>query len=405
MDAIALEWGGLLLRWTHIITGIAWIGSSFYFMHLDAALRAIPEIPAGKGGEAWEVHGGGFYQVRKYLVAPDRMPAELMWHKWESYSTWISGFSLLVWVYYLSADLYLIDPSIRALTPWQAAAIGVGGLALGWFVYDFLCKSPLANNEVALAAIGFAFVMAMAFFFQQMFSGRGALLHTGALMGTIMTGNVFMNIIPNTKIVVADLIAGRKPDPKYGKQAKTRSTHNNYLTLPVLFLMISGHYPMTFMSPYAWLMVGFVLIAGAHVRYFYNQRHAGKGDKWWAWGVAAISILVAVWLSMLSNPLGRQKLGMPALTTPAVAAVRAHVPKDVEEVLTSRCAMCHAAEPAWAGLAAPPKGVLLDTPANIAGNAELVRVQAVLTSAMPPNNITEMTREERIVLAKWLAAK
>jgi uncharacterized membrane protein len=247
--------------------------------------------------------------------------------------------------------------------------------------------------------------MAMAFFFQQMFSGRGALLHTGALMGTIMTGNVFMNIIPNTKIVVADLIAGRKPDPKYGKQAKTRSTHNNYLTLPVLFLMISGHYPMTFMSPYAWLMVGFVLIAGAHVRYFYNQRHAGKGDKWWAWGVAALSILVAVWLSMLSNPLGRQKLGMPALTTPAVAAVRAHVPKDVEEVLTSRCAMCHAAEPAWAGLAAPPKGVLLDTPANIAGNAELVRIQAVLTSAMPPNNITEMTREERIVLAKWLAAK
>jgi len=375
MDAIALEWGGLLLRWTHIITGIAWIGSSFYFMHLDAALRAIPEIPAGKGGEAWEVHGGGFYQVRKYLVAPDKMPPELMWHKWESYSTWISGFSLLVWVYYLSADLYLIDPNVRALTPLQAAAVGVGGLALGWFVYDFLCKSPLANSEVALAAVGFAFVMAMAFFFQQMFSGRGALLHTGALMGTIMTGNVFMNIIPNTKIVVADLIAGRAPDPKYGKQAKTRSTHNNYLTLPVLFLMISGHYPMTFMSPYAWLMVGFVLIAGAHVRYFYNQRHAGKGDKWWAWGVAA------------------------------VAAASAHVPRDVEDILTSRCAMCHAAEPVWTGIAAPPKGVMLDTPANIARNAELVRLQAVLTSAMPPNNITEMTLGERTVLAQWFARK
>jgi len=405
MDAIALEWGGLLLRWTHIITGIAWIGSSFYFMHLDASIRAIPEIPAGKGGEAWEVHGGGFYQVRKYLVAPDKMPSELMWHKWESYSTWISGFSLLVWVYYLGADLYLIDPSVRVLTPWQAAAIGIGGLAVGWFVYDFLVKSPLANNEVALAAVGFAFVMAMAFFFQHMFSGRGALLHTGALMGTIMTGNVFMNIIPNTKIVVADLIAGRAPDPKYGKQAKTRSTHNNYLTLPVLFLMISGHYPMTFMSPYAWLMVGFILIAGAHVRFFYNQRHAGKGDKWWAWGVAAVSILIAVWLSMLSNPAGRQKLGLPELTTSAVAAASVHVPKGVEDVLSSRCAMCHAPEPVWSGLASPPKGVMLDTPANIARNAELVRLQAVLTHAMPPNNITEMTLEERKVLADWFAKK
>lgn len=405
MDAIAWEWGGLLLRWTHIITGIAWIGSSFYFMHLDASIRAIPEIPAGKGGEAWEVHGGGFYQVRKYLVAPDKMPSELMWHKWESYSTWISGFSLLVWVYYLGADLYLIDPAVRALTPWQAAGIGIGGLAVGWFVYDFLVKSPLAKNEVALAAVGFAFVMAMAFFFQHMFSGRGALLHTGALMGTIMTGNVFMNIIPNTKIVVADLIAGRTPDPKYGKQAKTRSTHNNYLTLPVLFLMISGHYPMTFMSPYAWLMVGFILIAGALVRFFYNQRHAGKGDKWWAWGVAAGCVAVAIWLSMLSNPAGRQKLGMPEMTTSAVAAVSAHVPKDVEDILTSRCAMCHAAEPVWTGLASPPKGVLLDTPAGIARNAEHVRLQAVLTHAMPPNNITEMTLEERKALADWFAKK
>ncbi len=407
MDAIAMEWGGLLLRWTHIITGIAWIGSSFYFMHLDAAIKAIPDIPAGKGGEAWEVHGGGFYQVRKYLVAPDSLPKELMWHKWESYSTWISGFSLLVWVYYLGADLYLIDPAIRPLSPLAAAGIGIGGLAVGWLVYDTLVKSPLAKNEVALAAVGFAFIMGMAFFFQHMFSGRGALIHTGALMATIMTGNVFMNIIPNQKIVVADLIAGRAPDPKYGKQAKTRSTHNNYLTLPVLFLMISGHYPMTFMSPYAWLMVGFVLVAGALVRYFYNQRHAGNGNKWWAWAVAALCVLIAIWLSMLSNPTGRERLGLPALTTPAVAATvaAAHVPKDVEDVLTSRCAMCHAAEPAWTGIVAAPKGVLLDTPANIARNAPLVRMQAVLTTAMPPNNITEMTRDERKLLASWFDRK
>ena len=407
MDGIAMEWGGLLLRWTHIITGIAWIGSSFYFMHLDAAIRAIPEIPTGKGGEAWEVHGGGFYQVRKYLVAPEKMPAELMWHKWESYSTWISGFSLLVWVYYLGADLYLIDPTIRPLTPLTAAAVGVGGLALGWFIYDRLVKSPLANNEVALAAVGFAFIMAMALFFQHMFSGRGALIHTGALMATIMTGNVFMNIIPNQKIVVADLIAGRTPDPKYGKQAKTRSTHNNYLTLPVLFLMISGHYPMTFMSPYAWLMVGFVLIAGALVRYFYNQRHAGKGDKWWAWIVVALCIAAAIFISMQTNPLGRQKLGLAPLPASVAASVAPgrHVPKEVEEIVTGRCAMCHAAEPVWTGMASPPKGVLLDTPAAIALNAPLIHLQAVQTGAMPPNNITEMTRDERLLLAAWLDRK
>jgi uncharacterized membrane protein len=406
MDAIAMEWGGLLLRWTHIITGIAWIGSSFYFMHLDAAIKAIPEIPVGNGGEAWEVHGGGFYQVRKYLVAPEKLPAELMWHKWESYSTWNSGFFLLVWVYYLGADLYLIDPAVRAMTPLAAMAVGIGGLAVGWLLYDALVKSPLAQNEVALAAVGFAFVMGMAFFFQHIFSGRGALLHTGALMGTIMTGNVFMNIIPNQKKVVADLIAGRAPDPSYGKQAKTRSTHNNYLTLPVLFLMISGHYPMTFMSPYAWAMVGFVLIAGALVRYFYNQRHAGQGDKWWAWIVAAVCILVMIWLSMLSTPAGRENLGLsllaaPAFTTPAAAAA-AHLPKDVEDIVMGRCAMCHAPEPVWAGIAAPPKGILLDSPANIMHNAPLIYLQAVRTGAMPPNNITEMTRDERKSLANWL---
>lgn len=397
-----MEWGALLLRWLHIITGIAWIGSSFYFMHLDAAIRAIPEIPAGKGGEAWEVHGGGFYQVRKYLVAPERLPKELMWHKWESYSSWISGFFLLVWMYYLGADLYLIDPAVRAMSPVTAAAIGLGGLALGWVVYDFLVRSPLAKNEVALAAVGFAFVMAMAFFFQQMFSGRGALIHTGALMATIMTGNVFMNIIPNQKKVIADLIAGREPNPDYGKQAKTRSTHNNYLTLPVLYLMLSGHYPMTFTTPYAWIMVGFVLVAGAFVRYFYNERHAGRGDKWWAWGVAALAMLCAIGLSMISNPAGRDALGLSDIPPPPSVA-DARVPKAVNDIVSSRCSMCHAQQPVWSGLASPPKGVRLDSGREIARHAEAIRVHAVLTNAMPPNNITGLTSEERRTLGRWLA--
>ena len=232
MESVVVEWVSLVTRWTHITAGIAWIGSSFYFMHLDAALRAIPEIPAGKGGEAWEVHGGGFYQVRKYLVAPERLPDHLIWHKWQAYSTWLSGIFLLGWIYYLGAELYLIDPSVRVLTPLTAAGIGLGSLLVGWLVYDGLVRSPLAKHEMALAAVGFVFIVFMAWFYQHMFSGRGALIHTGALIGTMMVGNVFLNIMPNQRKVIADLVAGRSPNPAYGKQAKTRSTHNNYLTLP-----------------------------------------------------------------------------------------------------------------------------------------------------------------------------
>ena len=402
MDAILLEWGGLLLRWLHIITGIAWIGSSFYFMHIDASLKGVPDIPAGKGGETWEVHGGGFYHVRKYLVAPDKLPEELIWHKWESYATWISGFFLLVWVYYFGADLYLIDPAVRNLSPWTAILIGIGSLALGWVVYDGLVKSPLARNEVALAAVGFAFIMGMAYFFQQMFSGRGALIHTGAMMGTIMSGNVAMNIIPNQKKVIASLIAGQAPDPDLGKQAKTRSRHNNYLTLPVLFLMISGHYPLTFTSPYAWIMVGFVLVAGASVRHFYNERHAGRGNLWWAWGVAAVAVAAAIWLSMLSNPTGRQTLGLKRERSVKVAENVA-VPKAVDDIISSRCSMCHARDPVWRGIVAPPKGVMFDTHGQIVRQRDLIKIQAVMTAAMPPNNITDMSIAERRTLAMWLA--
>jgi uncharacterized membrane protein len=350
------------------------------------------------------VHGGGFYQVRKYLVAPDKLPAELMWHKWESYATWVSGFFLLVWIYYLGSDLYLIDPAVRQLSPIAAAAIGIGGLVLGWVVYDRMLKSPLADNELVLAAIGFAFIVAMAYFFQQMFSGRGALVHTGALMATIMSGNVLMNIIPNQRKVIADLIAGRAPNPEFGRQAKTRSRHNNYLTLPVLFLMISGHYPLTFTSPYAWVMVGFVLVAGAAVRHYYNERHAGRGDQWWLWGLAAACMVVVVWISMLANPAGRERLGLAALK-PVKVASGITVPKAVDEVIITRCSMCHAAEPVWSGIATPPKGVLLETHEQIVRHADVIRVHTVLTNAMPPNNITGMTREERKLLANWLAAR
>lgn len=400
MDAIFYEWTSLLIRWVHMITGICWIGSSFYFMHIDASIRQSSDIPAGKGGETWEVHGGGFYQVRKYLVAPEKLPADLIWHKWEAYWTWISGFFLLVWIYYFSSDLYLIDPAVRRVSPLAAAAIGIGSLVLGWIVYDQLCKSRLANNEGILAAVGFVFIVLMAWAFQFVFSGRGALIHIGALMATIMSGNVFMNIIPNQKKVVADLIAGREPNPAYGQQAKTRSSHNNYMTLPVLFLMISGHYPLTFSTPYAWIIVGLVLVAGGVVRHFYNERHAGRGDPWWTWGLAAACVVAAILVSMTGSQYGRAKLSLaPQVQSETDASVM--IPKDVGAIILTRCSMCHARSPVWAGLASPPKGILLETPDQIVRAAYEIRIQSVMTTAMPPNNITRMTPEERQTLAAW----
>jgi uncharacterized membrane protein len=401
MWTVCYEWGSLLLRWTHIVAGIAWIGSSFYFMHLDAAIKTIPEIPKGKGGEAWEVHGGGFYQVRKYLVAPERLPDHLIWHKWQAYMTWITGFALLVWIYYLGADLFLVNPSVRALSPYTAAAIGIGSLLLGWFVYDGLVRSPLAENEVALAGVGFAFIVLTAFFYQQMFSGRGALIHTGALMGTMMVGNVFFNIMPNQRKVIADLMAGREPNPAFGKQAKTRSTHNNYLTLPVLFLMMSTHFPLVYTSSFAFVIVALVLVAGALVRHFYNVRHQGGGDQWWTWGVSTVCLAAALLISAGAVPLARSNLGLAPLPDAPTLASAPRAPDDVAEVVVSRCAMCHALDPGWPGLGTAPKGVVLDSPEMIERNRRRVGLFAGLTNAMPPNNITEMTDDERRLVAKW----
>ena len=361
-------------------------------------------MPAGKGGEAWEVHGGGFYQVQKYMVAPAHMPEHLIWHKWQSYSTWISGFFLLCWIYYGSPDLYLIDPAIRDIGPAGAAAVGIGGLLVGWVFYDQLCKSRLGNNDFRLGAVLFVFVVAVAFVFQQVFSGRGAMLHTGAVMATIMTANVAMNIIPGQRKVVAALKAGQEPDPAIGKAAKQRSTHNNYLTLPVLFFMMSNHYPHTWSTRWAWVIVALVLVAGALVRHFYNVRHSGGGDPWWMWGAAAACVLLAVGISYTSSPLGRERLGLSAVAAPVeVAAAAPAAPAEAVEIVVSRCSMCHAAEPVWAGIAIAPKGVMLDTPERIARQAEAIRYHAVLTASMPPNNITGLEPEERRTLAEWLA--
>jgi uncharacterized membrane protein len=390
------EWVSQLLRWTHVITAIAWIGSSFYFIHLDLSLKNREGLPAGVGGEAWQVHGGGFYNLRKYIVAPPELPNELTWFKWESYSTWISGFFLLVWAYYLQADLYTVDPAVRPLTAWQAAATGIGALAVSWLVYEGLCRSPLGRNGVALGAVLLLYIMLAAYLFTLVFNGRAAFLHTGAMIATWMSASVFFVIIPNQKKVVAALIAGETPAARLGAEAKLRSTHNNYLTLPVVFLMLANHYPLAWSSAYAVVIVGLVVVAGAVIRHFFNSQHAGKGSPWWTWGAAAVCVALAAWLSILGKPGNANAAGAPAGS--AVAAF-----DEAVLAVQSRCSMCHAAEPVWDGIAIAPKAVRLDTPDEIARHADAIRIQSVLTHAMPPNNITEMTLDERRAVAAWLA--
>ncbi len=357
------EWGSILLRWLHVTAAIAWIGASFFFMHLDASLGKMQDMKAGVAGVSWQVHGGGFYEMSKYALAPAALPEHLIWHKWQSYWTWISGFSLLCWVYYGQSSFFLIDPAVMALAPWQAALIGVGALALGWLVYDLLCKSPLADNDALLALAGFGFVVLTSYAFTLVFSGRGALIHTGALMATIMTANVFFVIMPNQRKSVAALIAGRAPDPEWVKTSKQRSTHNNYITLPVLFMMLSNHYPVTFANARVIpAIVACVIVAGALVRYFYNLWHAEDGKApWWAWLVAALAMAAAFWIATTASPGVRPALGLgPAPPVEAAALDAPRAPAEVVDVVTSRCAMCHASEPVWEGIGEPPKGVLLD---------------------------------------------
>ena len=400
------EWGSILIRWLHVTTAIAWIGGSFFFMHLDASLRKRAGMANGVQGISWQVHGGGFYEMSKYTLAPPSLPDDLIWHKWQSYWTWISGFVLLVWVYYGQSSFFLIDPAVLALSPWAAALIGIISLALGWVVYDLICRSPLGRNDATLLAGVFVYAVATAYVYTLVFSPRGALIHTGALMATIMTANVAMVIMPNQRKSIARLLAGEVPDPKWGKQAKQRSTHNNYITLPVLFLMLSNHYPALYANARTIpALVTCVIVAGALIRYFYNNWHADHArPPWWAWAAATVALWGAFWIATSGSPGVQPVLGMAPPPVRAAAADAPKAPADVVEVVTTRCAMCHAAEPVWGGLSEAPKGVMLDTPEHIARYAPAIRMQAVLTHAMPPNNLTEMTPKERATLARWFGA-
>ena len=405
MDLYLLDWVNFLLRWAHVIVAIAWIGSSFYFVHLDQSLRrAHAQLPKLSTGDAWQVHGGGFYHMVKYSVAPPELPAEVTWFKWEAYATWLSGIAMLGVVYYLHADLYLIDQTVWDMPQWTAVAFSIGGLVVGWVIYDLMCKSPLGRDDYVLLAAFFAALVALAFGLTRVFSGRGAFLELGAIIGTAMVANVAMVIIPNQRKVVAALRAGETPDPKLGAAGKQRSLHNNYLTLPVLFLMLSTHYPLAFASRFNWVIAAFVLVIGGMVRHFYNTRHSGGGSPWWTWGVAGACMAAIIYLSAL-GPSGADATTAEAAPGPAlVQLVAAPAFDDVEAIVASRCAMCHAHQPLWEGMAVPPKGVMLDTPEMIRLHRAEIGMQAVYSHAMPPGgNLTAITDEERRVLAAWIA--
>ena len=392
------EWIEFAVRWLHVITAVAWIGSSFYFIALDLGLHRDRNLASGADGEEWQVHGGGFYHVQKYLVAPDKMPSDLIWFKWESYSTWLSGFALLAIVYYIGGDLYLIDPAKADISVIHGAMISVASLAFGWIVYDQLCKSRLGNNSTGLMLILFVILIGMAWFYTQVFTGRAALLHLGAFTASLMTGNVFFIIMPNQRIVVADLIAGRTPDAKYGKIAKQRSTHNNYLTLPVIFLMLSNHYPLAFASDYNWVIASLVFLMGVTIRHYFNTVHARKGNPHWTWLLTALIFVAIAWLSSLSRADYQDDL---ALTPAGHAYAMAPEFEQVANVVIGNCSMCHGADPSWDGILWAPKGVMLENPVQIANQAREVYLQAGITHAMPPPSASYISDEDRALIVRW----
>lgn len=399
--ALVMEWLSFAARWFHVIAGIAWIGSSFYFIALDLGLRKAPNLPEGAYGEEWQVHGGGFYHIQKYLVAPATLPEHLTWFKWESYWAWLSGFILMALVYYAGAELFLVDPDVLDISPATGIAISIGSLVFGWIAYNYICKSPLGRNNTTLMLLLYVLLVIMAWGYTQVFTPRAAFLHLGAFTATIMSANVFLTIIPSQRIVVADLKAGRKPEAKHGILAKQRSTHNNYLTLPVVFLMLSNHYPQAFATEFNWLIASLIFLMGVTIRHYFNSVHARKGSPLWTWGATVMIFIIVMWLSAFSPLFESETEGSTELTpTQQRFAVSPHY-AAVRDVVKGRCSMCHASVTAWNGIIKAPKGVKLETDRQITAYAREIYLQAGHTRAMPPANVSFMEDDERRLIVDW----
>jgi uncharacterized membrane protein len=390
VDVFFGEWLNLLIRWAHMVVAIGWIGTSFYFMALDYTLAKRERMNPGVLGTAWQVHGGGFYHVEKYTVAPAMLPDVLHWFKWEAYLTWITGFGLLIVQYYFHAEAFLIDPGVMPLEPWQAIAISVGSLAAGWFIYDGLCRTKLVGENTTLLALSvFALILIASVLYTKVFSGRGAFIHVGALVGTIMAVNVFGVIVPNQKKMIAQMIRGEAPDPRYGEIGKQRSIHNNYLTLPVLLMMVSQHYPFLFTHPHSWLIVALIIVIGALVRHMLNRVDAGDhwGSYGWTLPIAAMALITAIYVTA------------PA---PRASAGGAVTDAQAQTIVGKHCLMCHARNPSHPAFKEPPKNVSLETVPEMRRFAPQIYMQTVQNRAMPLGNQTGMTEGERDALGRWV---
>ncbi len=390
MEAYLLDWANLLVRWLHLISGVAWIGASFYFVMLDMSLRKpakAGDSERGVFGESWAVHGGGVYHSQKFLAGPKGEPLSehLHWSKWEAYTTWLSGIGLMAIIYWFGASTYLIDPQVRAWTVPQAILLSIGTLVVSWFIYDALCRL-LGSRENLLAGIVFVYILLCDWLLLQLFSARAAYIHVGAIMGTMMAANVFFHIIPGQKKMVAQIRAGEEPDPRYGIIGKQRSVHNTYFTLPVLFIMISNHYPMTYGHPHGWLVLALIMLAGVLIRQYFVLRHVNRHKLWLPSAAVVLLLVSVVWL-------------MPKPIAEDAATISF---QQVQPVIIERCASCHAEQPTQPGFAQPPKGVMLETPEQIKQHAVTVG-QTTQSRYMPIGNLTGMTDEERQLVVDWVA--
>lgn len=398
MELDITNWLSMAVRWLHLTAGIAWIGSSFYFVWLDNNLqKAKDEADTEKGvaGEIWSVHGGGFYHKQKYSVAPDEMPAELHWFKWEAYFTWISGFLLLALMYYYGASVFLVDASKYDMSPAMAVGIGLGALVASWVFYDLMCRSPLGDKNATFGIAWFIILTGAAWGLAQIFNDRGAYIHVGAMIGTVMAANVFMVIIPNQKKVVADLVAGRTPDPKLGMMAKQRSLHNNYMTLPVLFIMISNHYPQTFANPNGWLILSGLGAVGWLIRHFFNLKNQGKTK----YGLAVLAVASYIGVMVLAAYFKAAARSDITVATDTISY------GQIETIMQTHCAACHSKVPTHELFEEAPNGVDFDSKATILKYREQIIERVMVTQDMPLGNETEMTDTDRAILAAWLKAQ
>jgi len=402
-----LDWLNLFVRWFHVITGVAWIGASFYFIWLDNNLRTPPKWKQDKGikGDLWAIHGGGFYEVAKYAYGPEKMPETLHWFKWEAYTTWLSGFALLIIVYYFGASAYLIDPSVNDITPSTAITLGLGLIFGGLALYELACRSPLAKFPVAFGIGLIALICAASYFSTQWFSGRGAYIHVGALIGTIMAGNVFFNIMPNQRKMVAAVAQKKDIDPSWGASAKLRSVHNNYFTLPLLFIMISNHYPMTYQHEQSWLVLIAIMAAAAWIRHFFNLKHTGTTKPSILVSGAVAMLAITFWVSMpqgekITEPM--QTVALPSEDTSQTASLQQTVSQEIiTNIINTHCVSCHSRTPTDDIFKVAPMGVVLDSWGDIERFAPQIVRRTAITKDMPFMNKTKMTEEERQLIALW----